>query len=57
MLSSLCSKHEIGKFIFISTCSNYGLIKSNDAADEEFPLNPYHYMQNQRLAQKNIYYH
>lgn len=37
---SLCSKHVIGKFIFISTCSNYGLIKSNDAADEEFPLNP-----------------
>ena len=30
----------IGKMIFISTCSNYGLIKENELADEEFALNP-----------------
>lgn len=30
----------IDKFIFISTCSNYGLIKENELADEKFELNP-----------------
>ncbi len=30
----------IGKLVFISTCSNYGLIKENEVADENFPLNP-----------------
>ena len=28
------------KVIFISTCSNYGLIKEDELADEEFKLNP-----------------
>lgn len=30
----------IGKLIFISTCSNYGLIGENELADEDFELNP-----------------
>ena len=30
----------IKKLIFISTCSNYGLINENDEADENFELNP-----------------
>ena len=30
----------IEKLIFISTCSNYGLIKDNELADEDFKLNP-----------------
>ena len=30
----------LGKLVFISTCSNYGLIKENQLADEEFELNP-----------------
>ena len=30
----------VDKFIFISTCSNYGLIKENELADEYFALNP-----------------
>lgn len=30
----------IEKLIFISTCSNYGLIKENQLADEDFELNP-----------------
>jgi nucleoside-diphosphate-sugar epimerase len=30
----------IDKLIFISTCSNYGLIKENELADEEFLLRP-----------------
>lgn len=36
----LCAKQNIENFIFISTCSNYGLIKNNEKADEEFELNP-----------------
>jgi len=31
---------DIDKLIFISTCSNYGLIKENELADENFKLNP-----------------
>jgi len=30
----------IEKLIFVSTCSNYGLIKENELADEQFELNP-----------------
>ncbi len=30
----------LDKLIFISTCSNYGLIKDNELADENFELNP-----------------
>lgn len=30
----------INKLIFISTCSNYGLIKEDEVADENFELNP-----------------
>ncbi|MEL7001535.1 MAG: NAD(P)-dependent oxidoreductase [Bacteroidota bacterium] len=30
----------INKLIFISTCSNYGLIKDDELANEEFELNP-----------------
>lgn len=30
----------INHLVFISTCSNYGLIKDNELADEEFKLNP-----------------
>ena len=31
---------KIQKVIFVSTCSNYGLIKENEFADENFELNP-----------------
>ena len=30
----------IGKLVFISTCSNYGLIDEKEVADEDYPLNP-----------------
>ncbi len=33
-------KENIQRIIFISTCSNYGLIKENERADENFQLNP-----------------
>jgi len=35
-----CVEKNIEKLIFISTCSNYGLIKDNELADEEFELSP-----------------
>jgi nucleoside-diphosphate-sugar epimerase len=35
-----CAELNIDKFIFVSTCSNYGLIESDDLADEEYTLNP-----------------
>jgi nucleoside-diphosphate-sugar epimerase len=30
----------LNKVVFISTCSNYGMIPDNEVADEEFPLTP-----------------
>jgi len=36
----LCVKHNKERFIFVSTCSNYGLLKKNELADENFELNP-----------------
>ena len=35
-----CHKMDIEKLIFISTCSNYGLIKNDELANEENELNP-----------------
>ena len=34
------NNQKINKIIFASTCSNYGLIKDNELADENFILNP-----------------
>ncbi len=36
----ICSKLNTENFIFISTCSNYGLIKEDQLANESFDLNP-----------------
>ena len=36
----LCAKKNIEKFIFISTCSNYGLIEKDELAHENFDLKP-----------------
>ncbi len=33
-------KHNLKKIIFVSTCSNYGLIKNNQPANENHKLNP-----------------
>jgi nucleoside-diphosphate-sugar epimerase len=30
----------LDRVVFVSTCSNYGLIESNELADENFPLSP-----------------
>ncbi len=34
------NKKDINRVIFVSTCSNYGLIRDNEVADESFALNP-----------------
>jgi nucleoside-diphosphate-sugar epimerase len=34
------NQKNLNKLIFISTCSNYGLIKEDELADENFKLNP-----------------
>tara|TARA_B100000212_G_C27381793_1_gene537433 strand:+ start:1479 stop:2516 length:1038 start_codon:yes stop_codon:yes gene_type:complete len=39
-LISSFKKSNLNKLIFISTCSNYGLIEEGSKADEDFPLNP-----------------
>ena len=36
----LCSENNEKRLIFISTCSNYGLIDNDNLANEEFELNP-----------------
>jgi len=35
-----CKGKDLDKLIFVSTCSNYGLIKNEEKADENFALNP-----------------
>ena len=35
-----CNNKKLKKVIFVSTCSNYGLIKNDDLADEDYILNP-----------------
>ena len=37
---NILKKHSFNKLIFVSTCSNYGLISNNEIADENFSLNP-----------------
>jgi nucleoside-diphosphate-sugar epimerase len=36
----LCAERNIEKFIFVSTCSNYGMTDNEKLADEAFDLNP-----------------
>ena len=51
----LCSEKNIENFIFVSTCSNYGLIKDDELADEEFVLNPLSlYAKSKVNAEKHI---
>jgi nucleoside-diphosphate-sugar epimerase len=51
----LCAKKNIGQFIFVSTCSNYGLIKDDELAHEEFILNPLSlYAESKVNAEKHI---
>jgi nucleoside-diphosphate-sugar epimerase len=35
-----CEQHGVGRFVFASTCSNYGKMESDALLDEESPLRP-----------------
>ncbi len=35
-----CERHGVGRFVFASTCSNYGKMESDALLDEEAPLRP-----------------
>ena len=51
----LCVKKNIERFIFVSTCSNYGLIKEGELAHEKFELNPLSlYAKSKVNAEKHI---
>ncbi|MDO8621189.1 MAG: NAD-dependent epimerase/dehydratase [Candidatus Levybacteria bacterium] len=39
-LASLARENGVERFIFVSTCSNYGISKANEKATEESELNP-----------------
>ncbi len=50
-----CSERNVEKFIFISTCSNYGLVENEILANESSPLNPLSlYAQSKVNAEKYI---
>lgn len=50
-----CNGKGIDRVIFVSTCSNYGLIKEGELADEEFELNPLSlYAQSKVAAEKYL---
>lgn len=40
VIDAIAAKNEIKRLVFISTCSNYGLIADDQLAHEEFNLNP-----------------
>ena len=51
----LCAKYNVENFIFVSTCSNYGLIENNELADENYKLNPLSlYAKSKVNAEKHI---
>ncbi len=39
-LFELCERHGVGRFIFASTCSNYGKMEGQEMLDEQAPLRP-----------------
>lgn len=44
----------LNKLIFISTCSNYGLIEEGSKADEDFPLNPLSLYAKDKVSNENF---
>ncbi len=54
-LLTFCNRKSLHRVIFVSTCSNYGLIKENELADENFELNPLSlYAKSKVVAEKYI---
>ncbi|MBK87058.1 MAG: NAD-dependent epimerase/dehydratase [Flavobacteriaceae bacterium] len=47
-------KFDLNKVIFISTCSNYGMIKSNELANEEFNVKPLSLYAEEKVKNENF---
>ena len=45
-----CNNKGVKRLIFVSTCSNYGLIKTNEKADENHVLNPLSHYAESKVA-------
>ena len=55
ILAEIAEKQKIGKFIFASTCSNYGISNPNEFAKETSSLNPVSlYAEKAKLTAKNF---
>lgn len=55
MLAKLAKKSKVKRFIFTSSCSNYGVADPNDFANEDSPLTPLSlYAQTKIAAEKNL---
>ncbi len=54
ILKLLKKNKDLSKFIFISTCSNYGLIKKNILAKESYKLKPLSLYAKQKVKIENI---
>lgn len=53
--AKLAKKNKVIKYLLPSSCSNYGKIKSNQIANENFKLNPLtHYSKANSMAEKEI---
>ena len=48
-----CNGKKLDKVIFVSTCSNYGLIDNNKVANESYNLNPLSNYAKQKVAMEN----
>ena len=51
-----CKNAKLDKTIFVSTCSNYGLSKTNNLLNEEAELKPISLYAKQKVKLKNIFY-
>jgi nucleoside-diphosphate-sugar epimerase len=48
-----CNNKGLDRLVFVSTCSNYGIIKENELADENFDLNPLSLYSKSKVAIEN----
>lgn len=54
ILVSVCKKRNVERFIFASTCSNYGLVKGNKAVDETHPLDSTTHYTDTKIASEEL---
>lgn len=54
ILVSACKKQHIERFIFASTCSNYGLVGDNKIVGEDYPLDSTTHYTNTKIASEKL---